>query len=282
MGLTVGDVAGWMDEWYPPALAAKWDRVGLIVGGRRSPVARILLAVDPVDAVLQQALDLQVGMVVTHHPLYLRGTSFVSEDDAKGRLVSELIRRDVALFNAHTNADVAPGGVAEALATLLGLQAQRPMEPVPAPTGVGGDFGYGRVGRLPSSVSLREFATHVAERLPAGPTGILVGGDLDRTVETVAVSGGSGDSFLGLATTLGVDAYVTADLRHHPASEHLEDGGPALVCGSHWATEWPWLPVLATKLSDRARAENAPLEVQVSRLVTEPWTLHLPTEGTTL
>ncbi|WRS29869.1 Nif3-like dinuclear metal center hexameric protein [Actinomycetaceae bacterium MB13-C1-2] len=273
--LSVGEVASWMDRWYPPACAASWDRVGLIVGRRNAEVESVLLAVDPVQEVLEQALELRVQMVITHHPLYLRGTSFVSEDDAKGRMVAELIRRDIALFNAHTNADVAPVGVAEALGALLGLERLVPFELLGEDRAV----GYGRVGELRESLSLAEFAKRVASRLPAGPTGLLVGGDLGRQVKKVAVSGGSGDSFLALAKELGVDAYVTADLRHHPASEHLQDEGPALVCGSHWATEWPWLPVLAERLKNRAAESSSTLNVNVSSIPTEPWTMHLPTKG---
>ena len=60
-------------------------------------------------------------------------------------------------------------------------------------------------------------------------------------IRTVAVCGGAGDAFLADAAAAGVDAYLTADLRHHPASEHLAGGGPALLDAAHWATERPWL-----------------------------------------
>lgn len=273
--LSVGELVSWMDRWYPPSWAASWDRVGLITGSRQTEVESVLLAVDPVKEVLEEALELGVQMVITHHPLYLRGTSFVSEDDAKGRLVAELIRRNISLFNAHTNADVARAGVAEALGNLLGLNQLAPFELL----GEDPMVGYGRVGTLEKPVNLAQFAEWAASQLPAGPTGLLVGGDLERQVQTVAVSGGSGDSFLVLAKELGVDAYVTADLRHHPASEHLQDGGPALVCGSHWATEWPWLPVLAKRLTNEAAELSSALEVNVSSIPTEPWTMHLPTKG---
>ena len=93
--LTVGDIAKWMDEWYPPHEAAEWDRVGLIVGSREAPVAKVMLAVDPVEVTGRQAIDMGADMIITHHPLYLRGTSFVSEDNAKGRLVANLIRNGV-------------------------------------------------------------------------------------------------------------------------------------------------------------------------------------------
>ncbi len=88
-------------------------------------------------------------------------------------------------------------------------------------------------------------------------------------VRTLAVSGGSGDSFLGAATAAGVDAFLTADLRHHPAGEHLAADGPALIDAAHWATERPWLDDLAAFLR-----EALDVETLVSDLDTDPWTVH--------
>ncbi len=275
--LDVGTIAQWMTTWYPPSTAESWDRVGLIVGDRTSPVDKVLLAVDPVPVVLDEARDMGAQMLITHHPLYLRGTSFLSEDDYKGRLVSGLIKSGIALYNAHTNADVAQDGVATALADLVGLTEQVPL----VPNAEDSHIGLGRIGKLPEEQTLAEYARNVADVLPAGPTGVLVAGDPDRVVKTVAVSGGSGDSFLGVANSQGADVYVTADLRHHPASEHIEDGGAALICGSHWATEWPWLPVVARRLREKASAQGQTLEVVVSETCTEPWFEHLPTRGRT-
>lgn len=270
---TVGQVIQLIESLYPPALAESWDRVGLIVGGRNRPVRKILLAVDPVPATVGEALRGGFDLLLTHHPLYLRGTSFVSEDDPKGRMVADLIRGDCALYNAHTNADVAPDGVAEALARLVGLAELRPL----VPSAVEG-VGAGRIGRVKEQ-SLRDFAARVADALPAAPQGLLVGGDPDAMVETVAVSGGAGDSYLEAARRAGADVFLTADLRHHPASEHLLWGTPALLCGSHWATEWPWLDHLATTLRRALAPEHDSLTVEVSTLVTEPWAMHLQTKG---
>jgi putative NIF3 family GTP cyclohydrolase 1 type 2 len=96
-------------------------------------------------------------------------------------------------------------------------------------------------------------------------------------VTTVAVCGGSGDPFLGDAVRAGVDAYLTADLRHHPASEHLADGGPALLDAAHWATERPWLDDVAAYLRVAAGVETI-----VSDLDTDPWTLHAASSAAAL
>ena len=272
-----------MESWYPAASAQPWDRVGLIVGDPFAPVRSILLALDPTAAIAAQAVAGPSGdgesydMVITHHPLLLRGASFLPVTDPKGGVVTTLIRSGIALFNAHTNADVACDGVATALADLIGLRDTSPLEPC-GTDAEGHEIGLGRVGTV-DKTTLGAFADHVASVLPAGPSGLLVGGDESARVTRVAVLGGAGDSALEAARSAGVDVYLTADLRHHPASEHLEGGAPALLCGSHWATESPWLPVLARKLREAARTADVELRVEVSTIVTEPWTSHRVTQG---
>lgn len=275
--LTLAGYAAVMEHWYPAEHAEDWDRVGLIVGDPSRPVRRILVAIDPVPEVINEAVDLGVDLLITHHPLYLRGTSFLPETDPKGRCVARLIRSNIALFAAHTNADVAVDGVAQCLADLVGVTQTRPL----IPTGTdkrGRPIGLGRVGCV-NPTTLREFAEQVARSLPAGPHGLLVGGNEDAPVRTVAVSGGSGDHFLEAARLAGADVYLSADLRHHPASEHLAGGAPALLSASHWASEWPWLPILAQKLRATAEETKVSLDVTVSTMVTEPWTRHLSTSG---
>ncbi len=135
--------------------------------------------------------------------------------------------------------------------------------------------GLGRVGEV-APTTLRDLATAVAAVLPATAHGVRVGGDPDRVVRRVALCGGAGDGLLDDAAAAGADAYVTSDLRHHPAAELLERGGPALVDVSHWAAEWTWLPVLQRRL---AGALGATVEVRVSTLVTDPWTFRVDHDG---
>jgi dinuclear metal center YbgI/SA1388 family protein len=131
--------------------------------------------------------------------------------------------------------------------------------------------GTGRVGSLPQ-VTLAEFAQAVAEALPATEHGVRVAGDPERTVKKVAVCGGAGDFLLDQVARSDVDVYLTSDLRHHPAAEFVEKGGPALVDVAHWAAEWTWLPVVAQRLDE---ALGNDVETRVSALCTDPWTMHL-------
>lgn len=274
---TVADVCAHMETWYPAATAESWDKVGLILGEPTREVHSIHLALDPVRATVDEAIAAGADLLITHHPLYLRGVSFLPETDPKGALVAGLIRNNVALFNAHTNGDVAVDGVANALARIAGLENMEVLDPA-GTDAEGNPIGLGRIGDV-EPITFGELADRIADALPAGPHGLLLGGDENATISRVAVSGGSGDHFLDLARQRGADVYLSADLRHHPASEHLEGGRPFLLAASHWASEVVWLPVLAEKLRQAAQAENVEIDVFVSNIVTEPWTAHRVTRG---
>jgi dinuclear metal center YbgI/SA1388 family protein len=366
----LSDVLDVLEELYPSATAESWDAVGLVCGDPAAPVRRVLLAVDPVAAVVDEVVEGGYDLLLTHHPLYLRGTTSVAATTPKGRVVHRLLSAGAALHVAHTNADVADPGVSDALAELFDLGDLRPLAPstgdaldklvayVPvedaerlldalaeagagtvgdyercawSTTGIGtfrpldgaapaigevgrverveearlevvlprarraevvramraahpyeepahdvlelattiGTRGLGRVGELPEPLPLRELTARAAAVLPATAWGVRAAGDPDLRVSTLAVCGGSGDGLLKEAARSGAQAYLTADLRHHPASEAPE--GLALLDAAHWATEWPWLADAARRLSAATTVEAV-----VSTLVTDPWTHAVP------
>jgi len=259
---TVADVIGFMDNKFPPSLAADWDSVGLVCGDPDTEIERILLGVDPSDELAMEACDRDAGMVITHHPLYLSGVTSVAPVDSKGRTAHRLISNQIALFTAHTNADAANPGVSDAMARALGLIN---LEPLDQSTGIG------RVGTLPEPKSLAEFATTVAANLPFTMRGVSVAGALTWPVERVAVCGGSGASYLEAANASGADVYVTADLKHHHGFDHNAEGGCFLIDVSHWASEWPWLIELQAQLLKKFPG----VDVVVSEECTDIWTAHL-------
>ena len=265
---TVRDLVNALDERYPRGWAEPWDAVGLILGDFERTVGTVLCVVDCVPETVDQALAVGAGLIVAHHPLLLKPVSSVAPDTYKGRIVHRLIRADIALYAAHTNADIANPGVSDALAARLGLRKLRPLVPAQG-AAEGGGRGIGRIGELPEPMVLAEFTGLCARTLPATAAGVRAAGDPERPVRTVAVCGGAGDGFLAAAAAVGVDAYLCADLRHHPASEHLAAGGPALLDVAHWASERPWLDEVAAWLRSRF-----PIDAIVSDLDTDPWTVH--------
>jgi dinuclear metal center YbgI/SA1388 family protein len=376
---TVRDVVEQLDAWYPPSLAEEWDSVGLVAGDLAAPVRRVLFAVDPLPAVVDEAVEWGADLLITHHPLLLRPVHSIATDTWKGAALHRLVRAGCALFTAHTNADSAADGVNDALAAALGLDAVSPLRALPSEAsdklvtfvppeyvdvvvdalramGAGqiGDYsgcawwvdgtgaftpepgadphigvvgrrevtaearlemlvprrnrraaleairtahpyeevaidvhevaatpsgtGLGRVGALSRPCTLAELAQQVAGALPGTPQGVRFFGEPERLVERVAVCSGSGDSLLPDASASGADVYVTADLRHHPASEHLAGGGPALIDPGHWASEWPWLPRVAARLQEvwgDSSTGGTTVETRVSTLVTDPVSGHV-------
>lgn len=372
---TTAAVVDALHRRFPPALAESWDRVGLVCGDPEAPVSRVLFAVDPTLAVAEEAVEGGSQLLVTHHPLLLRGVHSVAANSGKGRIVHHLIRGGCALLAMHTNADAAAGGTNDTLARLLDLQEVRILAPaagepldklvafVPAghreavlaavfAAGAGeigeydqcgywtegtGQFrpspaanpfigqsgavsevaeirvevvlprrrraavvhalrqahpyeepafdvletvtpavvGIGRVGNLAQPVTLRELAAAVAGMLPPTATGVRAAGDPDRLVRRVALCSGAGDSLLGAARGSGADVYLTGDLRHHPADEHLAEGDCALLDVSHWASEWPWLAGAARTLVADLQASGYTVEASVSSRSTDPWSFRV-------
>ncbi|RSM58355.1 Nif3-like dinuclear metal center hexameric protein [Kibdelosporangium aridum] len=263
-----------MEAAYPPELAEPWDAIGLVCGDPVEEVRRVLFCVDPTESTVDEAMAIGANMIVAHHPLLLRGVHGVPANTPKGSLVHKLIRAGIALYCAHTNADSAFPGVSDALAEAIGLSVLAPLSPKEPP------LGLGRIGELPEPEPLETFVQRVADALPETAWGVRAAGDPQRLIRTVAICGGSGDSLLAEVTAAGVDAYVTADLRHHVSGEHIDSApdAPALVDVSHWASEWPWCDQAAGVV--RA-AFGGNVETHTSTRRTDPWTLRAARTGRT-
>lgn len=278
---TLRELQAVIEDLWPAAGAESWDAVGLVAGDPDATVEHVHLAVDAVPATAREAVDLGAGLLLTHHPLLLRGVTTIAESTYKGSVLATLVRGGSALIAAHTNADVVTTGTSAVLADRIGLTDQRPLD-----AGADPATGIGRLGVLAEGTTLGALARKLVDLLPPTATGVRVSGDFDQPVRTVALCAGAGDSLLGHPAVLAADVYITSDLRHHPASEFREQallgGGPALIDTSHWATEWLWLDVAAAQLR-----QATGVRVTVSDLRTDPWDFAVlpaaepttPTEG---
>jgi dinuclear metal center YbgI/SA1388 family protein len=171
----ISDVIAVMDQLYPSTAAMDWDVVGLAVGSPRKPVTKIFFTVDVTPSIVAEAAEASAELIIAHHPVLLRGISAVTDDHPKGRLLRELVRHDISVFVAHTNADVAAGGVAWALAEALELIGTRPMVPANL-----------RLDKIITFVP-NDHAEAVLDALATAGAGVL--GDYDRCA---FVSDGSG------------------------------------------------------------------------------------------
>ena len=263
-----------VERWYDPRWAETWDAVGLVCGDPAVPVRRIVVAIDAVPATVEAAHGAQ--LLLTHHPLLLTAVHGVPTTDPKGALVHRMIRSGIAHYVAHTNAEVGPQGVSDALAAALGVRDVVALAPAEPAAVAGGAIGVGRIGDLDAPMTLAEFTEVVARRLPSTVGGVRTAGDPSLRVSRVAVLGGSGSSLVDAARAADADVFVTADLKHHNGVEAVTqraEPGLALIDAAHWATELPWAHLVAARLREEF---GDTVEVAVSDVVTDPWTMHMP------
>lgn len=255
-----------VEQLWPLENAEDWDRPGLVTGNPEQKITRVMLSVDVTREVVAEAIDANIDLLVAHHPFLLRGVNSIAENTAKGAVLAAAVRADLAIYAAHTNADVVEHGVSDELARRLGVEQRVALEPF------GETTGLGRIGLLSDAITLGSFARLVANVLPATAGGVRVAGNFDQLVERIAVCGGAGDSLISAAAQHAADVYVTADLRHHAVQDARElavinNKIPAIIDVSHWASEWLWLDIAAGQLQKL----YSEIEFVVSDLRTDPW-----------
>ena len=240
---TVQQLLDVLDEYAPFSLAAEWDNCGVQIGNPAQAISGIHLALDPSDAVVDEAGKAGANTIITHHPFFFHPLKQIRTDTAQGKLIVRLVAGEMTLIACHTNLDVVPHGVSAVLAERLGLEQCRPLQPLPGRP----DCGFGQVGQLLSPMPGREFIAMTAKAL-AQPD-LLVAGVIPEQVEHVAVCGGSGSDLARAAREQGARIFVSAEIKHSVA-RWAEESGICLVDAGHFSTEQPMMAVLARHLGD--------------------------------
>lgn len=325
-----------MEQWAPLQYAEEWDNPGLQVGRREKILNKIMVALTPGEAAVDAAIQAGADMLFTHHPLIFKPVKQINSDTATGRILLKLIQHDINLYCAHTNLDIANGGVNDVLANALQLQDIQPLADlvqevvyykvvVYVPVGyeeavrqamcnagagctggystctfqargtgtflpgentnpfigeagrleyadeyrletivpqpflhaviaamkqahpyeeVGYDVfrlendgpmrGIGRVGQLKAPVTLEQFLAFTGQQLQCDH--LTYQGDLQKSVQRVALCGGSGISYLKAAKKAGADVYVTGDMKYHDG-QLAGELGVSVVDAGHFGTE---------------------------------------------
>ncbi|MBO7217623.1 MAG: Nif3-like dinuclear metal center hexameric protein [Clostridia bacterium] len=218
--MIVYDIYDFLDEKYDFSSALPFDNVGLLVGDGRETVRGILVCLDLTDEAISEAVKIGANLIVTHHPVIFDPLKSVTEQT----LVYRLIRNGISVISAHTNLDQADGGVNDALAEAISLSN---IEKVTDSEG----FSF-RVGELLEPHTSEELAKMVGEKLSVPVKYVGASAFIKR----VAVCGGSGGSMLSDVLSLGVDAFVTSDVKHNIFLEAYASG-LTLIDAGHFNTE---------------------------------------------
>lgn len=129
MSVKLSEIIKVIEVIAPKNLAEDWDNVGLQVGSYQQSIHRVLLTLDTTPEVIEEAVNRKVDLIIAHHPFIFKGLKTLSTDYEKGRLITQLIKNDIALYVAHTNLDKAGVGLNDFLAHKLGLESIRPLDP---------------------------------------------------------------------------------------------------------------------------------------------------------
>jgi dinuclear metal center YbgI/SA1388 family protein len=124
----LSDVVGIINKKYSFALAEQWDNVGLQIGSPSEQINKIMVALDPLPAVLDEAISLGCNLLVTHHPLIFTPVRQISSSTVTGSSILKAIQAGLAVVSMHTNYDIAQGGLNDLLADRMGLNELRPLK----------------------------------------------------------------------------------------------------------------------------------------------------------
>jgi dinuclear metal center YbgI/SA1388 family protein len=271
---TVADLTAVLEEIASFKLAETWDNVGLMVGDPAQEVSGILVALDPTDTLLSEAVAAGVSTIITHHPLIFQPLKSVRTDRALGRFLRRAMVENISVMGCHTNLDLATGGVNEVLAATLGLIDAQPLTFMSGrPQTVVSEEssqppGFGRWGRLSAPMTGEAFLRHVQEVLDVSV--VAVAGRLPGTVSTVAVCGGSGSDLAEAAFLRGAQVYVTGEVKLSTA-RWAEASDFCIIDAGHFATENPVVAALAEILQKAMAEKGWVLNVLTTRQQQDPF-----------
>ncbi len=233
-----------MNKWAMPSLIDSWDNTGFQVGDSNRKVEKILIALDLDSDVLEKAIKEDFQMIITHHPLIFKAMESITNLTYQEKLIYDLIKNEIVVYNAHTNLDQARGGVNDELGKLLGLKNSeilRPNEDIEISS-----YGYGKIGDI-EEIDLLEYLKTIKTSLDTKH--LIVYGEANRKIKRVAVCGGSGSGFIEDAYEKGASLYITGDIKYHDAQ--LAHGlGMTLIDAGHYHTEKIILPIIKEYLNN--------------------------------
>lgn len=257
----IADVMRYLEREAPLEDAESWDNVGLLMGDPEASVTSIMTCLTITDAVVGEALERGVQLVVTHHPMPFQPLNRLTTDRLPGRHVWRLATRSIAVYSSHTAFDSAVHGINQTMAESLELQEVAPLLPFDPPRP---SLGAGRHGRLDPARPLGELADRIKRLFDGAP--LRVAGDPARHVARIALACGAGGAFLDAALEHQCDVLITGEATFHTVLQGL-DSGAAMILTGHYASERFAMELLAQRLQQ----QFPDLSIWPSQAEQPPW-----------
>jgi len=254
------DIVNLMELYAPVNLAESWDNVGLMLGENDLIIKKILAALDINDDVIDEAIEKNADMIITHHPFIFKPIKNINSETVLGKRIYKLIRNNICVYSAHTNLDIAENGTNDTFAKMLELKdIQNLCEPV------NGQLGLGKVGLLENEMKFIDFVEKVKKTINV--SNLVISGDKNKAIKKVGIGTGkcSGSSYMFTAFEKGCDAYITGDVGYHDAQTAL-NLGLCLIDATHYSSEVIVIPVIAEYINKYAKDNSIELECIISEV----------------
>lgn len=230
MSVNANEIIAVIEDIAPKNTCCSWDNVGIMVGDSKSLVTKALISLDCSAEVINEAIEKNADMIITHHPFIFKGIKNLDFSTPLSKKIADVIKNDILVYSAHTNLDIADFGTNCTLAKLLNLTNVKGLVDM-------GDNNYmGRYGSLEDKMTFSDFIGFVKSKL--GAERLVVNGNMDTVISNVALCTGAGADFefMSAAKEKGCQVFVTGDVGYHNA-QIAEDLGICLIDGTHYLTE---------------------------------------------
>lgn len=220
--ITVGEIYDLINEIAPFSIQESYDNSGLLVGSREFVVKKVLIALDITIDVAKEAVENNVDLIITHHPVIFRAIKNIDLTSVVGVLALNRI----SVISAHTNFDSADNGLNKILCDKLGFISDKSIFR-------NDGANIGNICTLDKSCTANQLAKHIKKSLNSG---VLRYNDLNKDIKTVAVCCGSGGSFLNDVIAANADAFITGDVKHDVFIDAY-NAGLCVIDAGHFDTE---------------------------------------------
>lgn len=244
------EIMEYLEALSPGSCACEWDNVGLLVGRKEKEVSKIMVALDATKSVVQLAVEQQVDMLITHHPMILSSIKQVNGESFTTQKVLALAEHGICYYAMHTNYDIV-GGMAELAA---GPRYLNLSETTPITIETENGEGLGRFGKLPKPMTAGQVAEYVKERFCLDFVMLYQNEtERNRVYERIAVLPGAGKSELMTVKREGYALYLTGDFGHHAGLDAM-DMGVTVIDATHYGLEHIFIDYLAEYLNEKTGA----------------------------
>lgn len=256
------DIYNFIDDIAPFETAESWDNVGLIIGSTYASASKVLLALDITEEVVDEAIDGQFNLIVTHHPFIFSGIQAITFEDKQGRLLLKLIQHNISVIAAHTNLDQSlKYGINRMIADYYQLHEVKPLSNM---------HRFGVFGKLPVSLTFDAFCDQTKAIFGINTLKIVNASkyekrsDIDRQIQVVALSSGASSDFIGDALSVEADVYITSDIKYHEAQKVIGTE-MLLIDVGHFESESIFMKPFKTMLDAYADEKGFKLDIHVTQ-----------------